>query len=146
MVRETVHRDVRAGQDGGCKWRLLLNTLSSVTYVCILYQYLHVSRCSHITDAYMSNTVWILPNLHLVLYHLPLSPTLDGEVCCYASIMSSHAPGEGGKNSPVQITEGPSIVPAIRHLQFRTKSCRHHRSDLDSCFLWPPLHRRVPRP
>lgn len=24
--------------------------------------------------------------------------------------MSSHAPGEGGKNAPVQITEGPSTV------------------------------------
>ena len=77
-------------------------------YVCI---YLHVPRCSHITCVCTLNTVWALPNYHLVtLYHPLLFLTFDGEVCCHILIMSSHAPGEGGKNAPVQITEGPSMV------------------------------------
>jgi hypothetical protein len=61
---------------------------------------------------YTPSTVWILPNHHLVLYYPPSSLTLDGEVRRYIPTMSSHAPGEGGKNAPLQITEGPSIASA----------------------------------
>ena len=46
-------------------------------------------------------------------HHRSRSLTLDGEVRHHILIMSSHAPGEGGKNAPVQITEGPSVARSL---------------------------------
>ena len=67
-------------------------------------------------------------NLRLVLHRPPLFLTLGGQVRCYTLIMSSHAPGEGGKNAPMQITEGPSIAV----------QSNYHRSDPHSHFSRQP--------
>jgi len=42
--------------------------------------------------------------------------------------MNSHAPGEGGKNAPVQITEGPLIAARGHH---RSDLCSISRGNLD---------------
>ena len=108
-----------------------LSNLSVYTFTCMF-------RDVAILPACMCRILYKLFNLDRVLYRSPPSLPLDGEVRRHASIMSSHAPGEGGKNTPVQITEGPSTVSTIRRCPLHTKSRRHNRSDLDSCISRPP--------
>ena len=105
-----------------------------------MYVYFHLLRVVAISPACICRILYelLIFNIHLVLYRPPSSLKFDGEVYHRTLAMSSHAPGEGGKNAPVQITEGPSIIPAIRRRLFRAGSCRCHCSDLDTHFPWPP--------
>ena len=122
-----------------------------------MYLYVYLYCDVAILPACMSNNVWTPFNfhIHLVLRHPPLFLTLDREVRRHVPIMSSHAPGEGGKNAPVQITEGPSIAARFvwvitvltrtpippRYTRNRRVACSLTRASVSAHFLRISYHR-----